>query len=312
MIGRAICSLVVLLGLASHGGELRVLSTVGERIALAQVVDLRASPTDEAQRADELLFEAFGGEMGLVYAGEVEESGAPEVWGPASRVRDFTPYLVPAADHGARAVLFVYIEESGDWSLHLVGIDGSLLEERFFAGSFTDVFPLVTAAAQEGFHRHFPLTTVTPVARGRLLIRCDGRGFTAAVDGNPVGVVPSDGLELRLSAGAHRLTIYNGDESPLETRFVSVVAEGLVVEEFFFGFDVEPEDDETGEAFTSCLFDVFFAAFCPPSESDDDSGSWVPGSDDDDDEVWGPTPDDERDDDEDEDEDGGGVWAPEP
>ncbi len=314
MIGRALCSLVALLSLASHGGELRVLSTVGERIALASVVDLRASPTGEAQRADELLFEAFGGEMGLVYTGAVEDVGVSEVWSPANRVRDFTPYLIPAADHGARAVLFVFIEENGDWSLHLVGIDGSLLEERFFAGSSGDVLPLVTAAATEGFHRRFPpVTEETSVAYGRLLIRCDGRGFTAAVDGNPVGVVPSEGLELRLSAGAHRLTVYNGDESPLETRFVSIVAEGLVVEKFFFGFDVESEEDD--EFVSSCLFDVLFAVFCTPAESDDvGEPAWGPETDEDDDEVWGPTPDVERDDDDDDDDDGdgGGVWAPEP
>jgi hypothetical protein len=312
MLRRTLLCAVVFLCLASYGGELRVLSTGGERIALAPVVDLRGSPTDEAGRTEGLLIGAFGGEVNLVYAGAVEDVSAPEVWGPSNRERGFAPYLGPAARNGARAVLFVFIEGSGDWSLHLVGVDGGVLEERRFSGSFDEVLPLLTAAAVESFHRHFPPLAEETVARGRLLIRCDGRGFTGALDGNPVGVIPPEGLELRLTAGTHRIAIYDGGGAPLETRFVNIVAADLVVEEFFFGFDVETDEEEndTGEAVASCFIDVLFAAFCTPAGSDDDDdGTWSPGSDDDGEEVWGPSTDGGDDDDDD---DGGDVWGPNP
>jgi len=301
--------------LASLGGELRVFSTEGERIALAPVVDLRGGASAEAAHADGVLAKTFGGEMALVYTGTVADEPDPGVWSPERRNQGFTPYLGPAADAGARAVLFVFIEPNGDWSLHLIGVNGKILEERCFTGNSDDVLPLLTAAAVEGFR--FPSVAEEPVVWGRLLVRCDGRGFTAALDGNPVGVVPLDGLELRLTSGPHRLTLYDGDDRSLETRFVSVVPEGLVVEEFYFGFDAESEDeeDDTGEAVASCLLDVLFAAFCTPAESDgDDDETWSPGDDDnDDDDVWGPSTDGEDDDDDDDDDDGGGgVWAPSP
>jgi len=314
---RRIAFFVLILCLASLGGELRVFSTEGERIALAPVVDLRGDASVEADHADGVLVKTFGGEMGLVYSGTVADEPDSGVWGPDERTRGFTPYLGPAADHGARAVLFVFIETDGDWSLNLVGVNGKILEERRFTGTSADVLPLLTAAAVEGFHREFPPVAEESVTWGRLLVRCDGRGFTAAVDGNPVGVVPLDGLELRLTSGSHRLTLYDGEDAPLETRFVSVVPEGVVVEEFYFGFDAESdeEDNAAGEAVASCLLDVLFAAFCTPAESDgDDDGGWVSGNDDDDDDhgdVWGPSTGDD-DDDDDDDDDGGSVWGPNP
>jgi hypothetical protein len=315
---RRIVFFVLIVCLASLAGELRVFSTEGERIALAPVVDLRGEASVEAGHADGVLEGTFGGEMALVHRGTVADEPDSGVWSPDGRTRGFTPYLGPAADHGARAVIFVFIEADGDWSLYLVGVNGRILEERSFTGESADVLPLLTAAAVDGFHRQFPPVVEETVVWGRLLVRCDGRGFTAAVDGNPVGVVPRDGLELRLTSGPHRLTLYDGRESPLETRFVSVVAEGLVVEEFYFGFDVDSDedDDDTGDAVASCLLDVLFAAFCTPAGSDDDDdGAWTPGShdddDDDDDDVWGPSSGGDDDDDDDDDDGGGGdVWAP--
>ncbi|MCX7021471.1 MAG: hypothetical protein NTW26_04190 [bacterium] len=229
---RRVAFFVVILCLVSLGGELRVFSTEGERIALAPVVDLRGDASAEAGHADGVLEKTFGGDMDLVYSGTVADEPDSGVWGPEQRTRGFTPYLDPAADYGARVVLFVFIETDGDWSLYLVGVNGKILEERSFTGTSADVLPLLTAAAVEGFHRQFPPVVEETVAWGRLIVRCDGRGFTAAVDGNSVGVVPPDGLELRLTSGSHRLTLYDGEGTPLETRFVSVTTEGLSVVEF--------------------------------------------------------------------------------
>jgi hypothetical protein len=58
---RRIAFFVLILCLVSLGGELRVFSTRGERIALAPVVDLRGDASAEADHADGVLVKTFGG-----------------------------------------------------------------------------------------------------------------------------------------------------------------------------------------------------------------------------------------------------------
>lgn len=312
LTGRLIIVLCLLLAGSSLGRarRLTVLEVGGRRLALIEVIDNRGEPASAAL-LEERLIEAFSGgdPQKRLWSGEIAAAPAPT--DPNVPAIFFAPFLEPAAANGAGAVLGCFLQPDDAWTLMLVGVSGRVLEERFFTGAYAAVAPLMTAAAVRGFDEHFPPENAVRHPTATLQVTCDTPGYGLRVDGEDLGPLPHGGLDLRLTAGEHRLVLLDPSDRPVESRLITL-AENEVRTAFFYidaedgdGLaDVTVDEDDDGFNFFGCLFDALLSGLCS-SGTDDDEDDDEDDADDGDD-VWGPGDDTDDDDDNDDD----GVWGP--
>lgn len=315
LTGRLIIVLCLLLAGSSLGRarRLTVLEVGGRRLALIEVIDNRDEPA-AAARLEERLIEAFtgGDPQDRLWSGEVAADPAPT--DPEVPAIFFAPFLEPAAANGAGAVLGCFLQPDDAWTLMLVGVSGRVLEERFFTGAYAAVAPLIAAAAVRGFDEHFPPQNAVRHPTATLQVTCNTPGYGLRVDGEDLGPLPLEGLDLRLTAGEHRLVLLDPGDRPVESRLITL-AENEVRTAFFYiddgdgdGVDdVTVDEDDDGFNFFGCLFDALLSGLCSSGTDDDDDDA------DDGDDVWGPggdADDDDGDDDDDDDKDEDGVWGP--